>query len=304
MTAREIRSAVVTGPTGAIGTALCRLLLGSGVTVYAAVNPASKRLGNLPEHPALHLIRCDAAELRDLPAEIGQADAFFHFAWTHTVGGGRNDMPVQIRNIQYAVDAAQAAAAMGCKVFLGAGSQAEYGRSDAPLRPETPCFPENGYGMAKLCAGAMTRTECEKHGIAHIWMRVLSVYGPYDGENAMIPTVLRRLRAGETPQLTAGEQIWDYIYSKDAAAAFFAAAQRGKAGAVYPLGSGESRPLREYVEMLRDAAAPGQPVAFGAVPYGEKQVMHLAADISALTADTGFVPQYDFARGIADYLNS
>ena len=35
----------------------------------------------------------------------------------------------------------------------------------------------------------------------------------------------------------------------------------------------------------------------GAVPYADKQVMYLCADISELTGDTGFTPSVDFEEG-------
>ena len=70
-----------------------------------------------------------------------QADAFFHLAWAHTIGAGRNDMPAQIENIRYTIDAVRTAAAMGCRVFVGTGSQAEYGRVDGVLRADTPTNP-------------------------------------------------------------------------------------------------------------------------------------------------------------------
>ena len=73
-----------------------------------------------------------------------QADAFFHLAWAHTIGAGRNDMPAQIENIRYTIDAVRTAAAMGCRVFVGTGSQAEYGRVDGVLRADTPKTPKTG----------------------------------------------------------------------------------------------------------------------------------------------------------------
>lgn len=295
---REIHTAVVTGPTGAIGHALCRRLLDEGIEVFAVVRPGSPRAEALGERTGLTLVPCDMSRLAELPDLLPGADAFFHLAWGNTTGAGRNDMPAQLRNIQYTVEAVQTAKALGCTVFVGAGSQAEYGRVDGPLRPETPCFPENGYGMAKLCAGQMSRLECERLGLDHVWPRILSVYGPHDGESAMIPAVIRQLLAGERPALTAGEQVWDYLYADDAAEALVCMALRGKNGAVYPLGSGKARPLREYVEQLRDAIDPALPLGFGEVPCGEKQVMYLEADLSALEADTGFSPGTDFRVGI------
>ena len=299
MESRLICAAVVTGPTGAIGQALCRTLLSRSVRVYAVCRPDSLRARTLPKSDNLTIVPCCMEELTRLPEQIlEKTDAFFHLAWAKTTGAGRNDMPAQIDNIRFAVDAVRTAAALGCRVFVGAGSQAEYGRVDGPLRPETPCFPENGYGMAKLCAGQMSRAECEKLGVDHIWMRILSVYGPFDGENAMIPSVIRQLLAGRKPSLTAGEQLWDYLYSEDAAEALCLAAEKGRSGAVYPLGSGHARPLREYIEILRDAIDPSLPLGFGEIPYGEKQVMHLEADISSLALDTGFAPGATFSSEV------
>jgi len=293
---RQIRSAVITGPTGAVGTALCKLLAQEQITVWAVVRPESKRSGHLKEIDGVHIISCDAAKLSQLSGI--EADAFFHLAWAKTTGQGRNDMPAQIDNIRYTIDAVHAASRLGCKVFIGAGSQAEYGRVDHALTPDTPCFPENGYGMAKLCAGQMSRTECEKLGIEHIWPRILSVYGPHDGMGSMVSSVIRTLLKGECPALTAGEQIWDFLYADDAARALYLLALYGKSGAVYPLGSGQARPLKDYITMLRDAIDPSLLLGFGEIPYGDKQVMHLEADISALQRDTGFAPQTDFAAGI------
>ena len=207
-------------------------------------------------------------------------------------------MPAQIENIQSTIDAVRAAKALGCQVFLGAGSQAEYGRVEGLLKSDTPAFPENGYGMAKLCAGQMSRVEAKALDIDHVWVRILSVYGPHDGPMTMISGTIRKLLAGERPALTAGIQRWDYLYAGDAADAFYLAACHGRNGAVYPLGSGQAMPLKDYIIQMRDAIDPALPLGLGEVPYGPLQVMHLQADISALQADTGFAPKTPFAEGI------
>lgn len=295
---RNIESAVITGPTGAIGMALCILLVNHNVKVYGVVRPESPRKEQLRHIHEAAVVECDVSEIEKLPDLIPSADVFFHLAWENTVGFGRNDMDAQIRNIQYTMDAVRAAKNLGCKVFLGAGSQAEYGRTEKKLAPNTPCFPENGYGMAKLCAGQMSRTECARLGIEHIWPRILSVYGPYDSDCTMIMSTIIRLLRGEKPSLTAGEQMWDFLCSDDAAEALYKLALYGRDGGIYPVGNGQAHPLREYIEVLRDAINPSLPLGFGDIPYGEKQVMHLEADISTLKKDTGFEPRVDFETGI------
>ncbi len=297
MQARDIKSVVVTGPSGAIGTALCKQLAKSGIYVYAVVRPNSNRAEHLKAIEGIRMVYCDMASYDSLSKMIPHVDAFFHLAWGKTTGVGRNDLEAQLQNIEHTLRACQVAAAIGCKVFVGAGSQAEYGRCDHALTPDTSCFPENGYGIAKLCAGQMSRLECERLGIEHIWTRILSVYGPYDSESALISQLIHTLLRGEKPSLTAGKQIWDYLYADDAAEALHLLAMYGKNGHVYPLGSGHSRPLKEYIEIVRDIIDPRLSLGFGEIPYTKGQVMHLEADTSAVRADTGYESRTDFESG-------
>lgn len=292
-------NAIITGATGMLALALMRQLLDSGCQIYAVVHPGSVRIANIPQDSRIRLVECDLADIEWLPEMIHErCGAFYHFAWNCTFGDSRNDMEAQTLNILNTVHAAEAAAKLGCSVFLGAGSQAEYGRKSALISPDTPAFPENGYGMAKLCAGQMTREICRRNGVKHIWCRIFSVYGPYDGANTMVMSGINRLLDGGRPAYTRGEQQWDYLYCDDAARAFMLAAEKGRDGAVYCVGGGKTRPLSEYILAIRDAVSPGAEIGLGEVPYAEKQVMYLCADISSLTADTGFVPEVGFEEGI------
>lgn len=303
---RNIKTAVITGPTGAVGTALCRKLLQENIKVYAVCRPGSNRRESLPTNDDLHIVDCDLSDYKTLKTKLHgiTVDAFFHFAWSHTIGTGRNDMQAQINNIRYTIDAVNVAKELGSKVFIGAGSQAEYGRVEGMLKPDTPTFPENGYGMAKLCAGQMSRLESEKLGLDHIWPRILSVYGPRDGSMTMISSAISQLKEGKKPAFTAGEQEWDYLFSEDAANAFYLMALYGHSGSIYPLGSGKTKKLKEYIKILRDQIDPKLPLGIGEIPYGPNQVMFLQADITKLQMDTGFEPEIDFEEGIRITINS
>jgi len=59
--------------------------------------------------------------------------------------------------------------------------------------------------------------------------------------------------------------------------------------------TGEEHPMQI---MDQFGAAPGAEIGFGEIPYQEKQVMYLCADISDLEKDTGFAPRVTFAEGI------
>lgn len=296
-----MKRVIITGPTGAIGMALIQKCIEEGAEVTAVCRHGSSRIARIPVSDKIKVVECDLDEMGTLSDRLqGSYDAFFHLAWACTAGEGRNDTRAQAQNISAALEALEAAHKLGCECFIGAGSQAEYGRVEGRLSAETPAFPENGYGIAKLCAGQLTRIRSRQLGIRHIWFRVLSVYGRYDGEQTMIMSSIKKLLNGETPEYTPAEQLWDYLYSEDAGRAFYLAAEKGKDGAVYCLGSGQVVPLREYIEILRDEIDPGLPIKIGAKPYADKQVMHLCADITDLQKDTGFVPRIGFREGIRE----
>ena len=299
-----MKRVVITGATGAIGMALINRCISKNTEVLVICRSNSARRNRIPQHPMVHVVECDLCDLKNLEiSSLGNFDVFYHFAWAATIGEGRNDTFLQLKNVEYTLNAVELAQRLGCHTFVGAGSQAEYGRFEGMLSDTTPTFPENGYGIAKLCAGQMSKIECEKRGIRHIWTRILSVYGPYDGEKTMIQSVIRTLLKGEKPQLTPGEQKWDYLYSGDAAEAMYLLGDRGKDGQIYCIGSGQARPLRQYVEQLRDYIDTTLELGFGEISYGQKQVMYLCADVTKLTQDTGFIPKTDFAEGIKNTIS-
>lgn len=238
-----IKKAILTGPTGVLGTALIKKLIKEGVETYVVCHPGSKRTASIVNNPLIHKIECDMNNIKELPKLIGSScDAFFNLAWLGTANpNNRMDMHLQNTNVSYTLDAVEACHELNCKAFIGAGSQAEYGRIDGIIHPDTVPNPVGGYGMAKLCAGQMTRVMCKQYGIRHVWPRVVSTYGINDSPNTLISVVIDKLLVGEKPALTAGEQIWDYLFSDDAADAFFKMAECGKDGAIYVLGSGQTK---------------------------------------------------------------
>lgn len=298
-----MKRAIITGATGSIGTALINELIEKGIEVLVFCREGSVRNNNIPKSDLVTLKYCALNNLKTVKNDTGKTyDVFYHFAWAGTTGAERNDMFLQNKNVEHSLDAVSAAKEFGCHTFIGAGSQAEYGRVNDVLKPDTPAFPENGYGMAKLCAGQMTREYAHMLGMRHIWVRILSVYGKQTTTD-LISYAIKSLKDKLPVNCTKGEQIWDYLYSKDAATAFIAVAEKGIDGKIYPLGSGEGKQLREYIQEIRSIINPNAVINYGARPYGQREVMHLVADTTELCKDTGWKPQHTFVDGIRGMLN-
>ena len=300
-----MKRAIVTGATGAIGTALVRKLIDKKIEVLVFTRTDSQRNQNIPCHRLVQIKFCSLQQLSTIENDTGKTyDVFYHLAWRGASGPERNDMYIQNGNVGYALDAVETAKRFGCHTFIGAGSQAEYGNINLPLKCDTPAFPNMGYGYAKLCAGQMTRDYAAQSGLRHIWVRILSVYGPNDGAKSMIMYTIDKLKRGMVPEFTKGEQMWDYLYSDDAAEALYLLGEKGNDQKIYVLGSGTAKPLKEYIQKIRDIIAPDRKLNFGAVPYGKNQVMYLCADTSELEKDTGWYAATDFSDGIRAIINN
>ena len=293
-----MKRAVITGATGAVGTAIIAELIRRNVEVLVLCRKESKRNEQIPRHRLVRQEYCSMEEFSSRQTGGEVYDVFYHLAWEGTTGPARDDMFLQNRNVRYALDAVGLAARFGCKRFIGAGSQAEYGRAEGILRPDTPANPTMGYGIGKLAAGLMTRQYTHQLSMEHIWVRIVSIYGPNDTPRSMVMSTVRSLKEGKAPQLTKGEQMWDYLYSEDAGRAFALLGEKGVDGKTYVLGSGSVRPLRAYVEDIRDEVSPGADLAFGAIDYYPHQVMHLQADTEDLERDTGWHAETQFRDGI------
>lgn len=293
-----VRKVVMTGGTSGIGLALIRKLLDEGIEILMLRREATSRVMELPEHELLHVDYCALEELKDYVPEEADYDVFFHLGWANTNPEGRNNIALQIKNVDYSCEAVKLAKRCGCHTFIGVGSQAEYGRHDEVLREDTVCTPEIAYGVMKLCSCHATRIICRDLGIRHIWTRILSAYGIYDAMGTVLISSIRKGLAGEKLEFSAGEQIWDFLYFDDLANALYLLAEKGEDGSIYPISSGKPRPLKEFLYTLCEQLGCLENMELGKIPYGESQIMRLEADISKLKKDTGWEPQVEFEDGI------
>lgn len=299
-----MKKVVITGSTSMIGINLIQYILEEDIEVLAIIRKNSTKKELLPKNDKIKIIECNLNELGNLNIDENNYDVFIHLAWEGTFGNDRNNVDIQNLNVKYTLDAVKLAKKLGCKKFIGAGSQAEYGRVSGKLNSDTPANPDTAYGIAKLCAGKLSNILASQIGIEHIWTRILSVYGPYDNENTMVMSSIREMiKNVKSPEYTKAEQMWDYLYVQDIAKAIYLIGEKGKNNSVYCIGSGKQRPLYTYIEEIKNQINKNIKLNLGAKEYSKNQVMNLCADITKLTEDTGFIPEIDFEDGIKRTIN-
>lgn len=296
-----MKSVIVTGATSMIGIALIEQCLKNDVEVYAVVRPNTDREQRLPVSERLHKLEYELDGLRDIEKLDIHCDTFYHLAWAYTGKETRNNPHLQEQNIKYTLEAVSLANALGCEKFIGAGSQAEYGSKDMIISTNTCVSPETSYGISKYAASLLAKILCEQSNINFAWARIFSVYGLYDNQGTMIKYAIEELKAGRKPHFSDSTQPWDYLYSEDAGRALYLLGKFQDAVGVFNIANGNSRPLREYIEIIRDIINPNVELGFGDIVMKEKP-LGIQADISSLTESTGFVPEMEFHEGIKNIL--
>lgn len=292
------QSVIVTGATSMVGINCVVACLKMGMNVTALVRPSSSRIYRLPKDPRLVVVECEMEQYGDVQLPGKKYDVCYHFAWGATSHKARLLPAEQTKNVFYAISAVKMAAQHGCRRFVGAGSQAEYGLAHGPLGPASPCEPVSAYGVAKEAARRLCKIECDRNGLEFCWGRIFSVYGPYDNSETLISSLLEKLEKGQQMDLSGCEQIWDYLYSEDCGRAMAMIGTLGKPGAIYCVGSGKGYPLKRYVETIGTIYGTDLSHWMGRLSLGESQMQYLQADISTLQSDTGFFPEIDFEQGI------
>jgi UDP-glucose 4-epimerase len=291
---------LVTGASGHLGSYLTERLVKEGARVTVLVRPQSDLWRLESVLGRVEVLRAELSDIRAVANEIeaAQPETVFHLAWGGVTSAFK-DSPEQItRNVTDSLELFQIVQRAGCRVWVGLGSQAEYGPHGGVLTEATPAHPQTAYGLGKLCVGLLTKKLCELAGMRYIWLRLLATYGPKDDERHLLPATINQLLGGARPALTAGEQLWDYLYVEDAAEAIYMAALDSKAQGVFNLGSGESVSVRSILERLRDMIDPSLPLGFAEIAYPPDQSMRLSTSIDRLRSATRWTPQVSLNEGL------
>lgn len=243
-----MKKIIVTGATSMIGMALIESAIKEGTEVYALVRPNTNREDRIISSPLVHIINGTLENMHEIEGLPLDCDVFYHFAWMGTGKTQRDDPAIQERNIRYTLEAVSLAKQCGCKKFVGAGSQAEYGPTEGVIDDDTRLTPMISYGMAKLAAGNLSRKLCEQLGITHIWGRIFSVYGPHDNDGTMLDYAIEQFSKREEAIFSAATQMWNYLYESDAGRIFYLIGEKVEENSVFRIANKHSQPLKLYIQ--------------------------------------------------------
>lgn len=167
----------------------------------------------------------------------------------------------------------------------------------------TPMKPNSPYAASKAAADMLVRSWHVTYGLNTVITRCCNNYGPRQHPEKLIPRMITNALAGEKlPVYGQGQQRREWIHVEDHARGVMDAFERGRAGHVYHLGSGEERRNITLVQSLCDALTRKKPGTdyHALITYVEDRLGHdfrYALDISS-AASIGFAPRIVFHEGM------
>ena len=177
---------------------------------------------------------------------------------------------------------------------------------DPKFRETTPYAPNSPYAASKAAADHLVRAWHETYGLTTMISNCSNNYGPYQFPEKLIPLVIHNALSGKPlPIYGDGQQVRDWLFVEDHAAALATILERGKAGETYAVGGNSERTNLDVVGTIcdlldqhrpRNAGSYREQIAFVTDRPGHDR--RYAIDASRIARELGWAPSRGFAEGI------
>lgn len=294
-----MKSAIVTGGMGFIGSHLAEKLLADGITVRIIDNLATGRRQNInsfKDNPRLSISEVDIAQA-DLDSLFKETDTVFHLAGlADIVPSIQKPLDYCQTNITGTLRVLEAARKNNIQRLVYAASSSCYGIPDVYPTPESAAIqPQYPYALSKRLGEEAVLHWGQVYGMGVISLRLFNVYGlrsrTTGAYGAVFGVFLAQKLAGKPLTIVGdGTQKRDFIYVTDVAEAFVAAAKSSIRQEIFNVAAGTPIPVNRLADLI------GGPRINIPKRPGEPDVTH--AGIAKIQKALGWKPKISFEDGV------
>ncbi|MCC9088172.1 dTDP-glucose 4,6-dehydratase [Bacillus pumilus] len=307
------KSYLITGGAGFIGLNFVKLLLQESdvrLTVFDKLTYAShpEEMDELSKLPHFRFIQGDITQQHELDQVFDEAyDGIIHFAAeSHVDRSIESAEPFIQTNVLGTYRMLEAVLKGKAKKLIHISTDEVYGDlelDDPAFTEQTPLSPNNPYSASKASSDLLVKSYIHTHQLPAMITRCSNNYGPYQHEEKLIPTIIRKAVNGEKiPIYGDGQQIRDWLYVEDHARAVKQVVESGTAGQVYNIGGGNEKTNLDLTKtILTQLGISHDQIAFIQDRKGHDR--RYAIDASKLKEEHGWAQETSFEEGIEKTIN-
>jgi len=298
---------LVTGGAGFIGCNFLRYMLREhtdvsiinlGLLTYAGNRDAIRDLESDRRYEFVHGDIADGVLVDGLVARV---DAVINFAAESHVDRSIADPGVFVRTnvlgTQVLLDAARR---HGVARYLQISTDEVYGSLGPTgyFTEETPLAANSPYSASKAGADLLVRAYHETFGLPALITRCSNNYGPYQHDEKLIPTLIRKALANEPlPLYGDGQNVRDWLFVEDHCRAIDTVLQQGRVGEVYNVGGHNEWHNLDIAKLILERL--GKPESL--ITFVQDRLGHdrrYAIDAGKMERELSWKPQVQFEQGI------
>jgi NAD dependent epimerase len=299
---------LVVGGAGFIGTNLVETILNLGYRVRVLDNFSTGKRENIEQflsNPKFELIEGDIVDFSTCEKVIKGVDYVLHQAAWGSVPRSM-EMPLEYNeiNVKGHLNMLEVARREKVKKFVYASSSSVYGDYlGLPKKEGIEGKAISPYALTKKINEEYADLYFRIYGLETIGMRYFNVFGKYQDPNGMyaavIPKFTKLLLKDTAPTINGdGENTRDFTYVDNVVQANLKAclAPREVSGQAYNIGCGGRISINQLYRVLSKLLDKSIPVKYG--PERKGDIKHGNADITRANEKLGYIPEYDFEKGI------
>jgi dTDP-glucose 4,6-dehydratase len=310
-----MRTILVTGAAGFIGSNFVRMLLNRGERARLIAYDKLTYAGNLAnlsdlleKHPdQLSFVKgdiCDEELVAATWADLGVTEVVHFAAESHvdrSILGSSPFVQANVVGTQVLLDVARN---KKVEKFLYVSTDEVYGtlpedKPEIKFTEETPLQPNSPYSASKCAGDCLVRSYFHTFHLPVLTTRCSNNYGPYHFPEKLIPLFVTNLMEGKkVPLYGDGLNIRDWLYVEDHCDAIWNVLNKGRFGEVYNVGGNNEITNRVITEtLIREMGKQWD----DCVTYVKDRPGHdrrYAIDATKIKSELGWSPKYKFEEAI------
>jgi GDP-4-dehydro-6-deoxy-D-mannose reductase len=300
-----MKKILITGAGGFVGTHLIKALQAKGdAEIFAAVYKSTSDISGLMGSD--HIIAGDLTDFAFAQKliENTKPDVIYHLAALSVVQNSVKQATAIMNantTLQYNLLEAVRLSAPNARV-IAVCSANEYGlvkESDLPIKESVPFRPLNPYAISKINQEMLALEYHLAHKLDVVILRPFNHTGEGQTDEFVVPSLAKQfvqIERGTQQEIVVGnlETTRDFTDVLDIAEAYILAAEKGKSGEIYNVGSGQGYTIRQILDLFQKLI--GKPVAIkeDQDKVRESDISVLIADASKFKSATGWMPSIPF----------